>query len=88
MPDRTGASRFSALVGMIMHDADPAYLYQEPDMQEKVPWLEFCTGLAEKGPRGIDQVAMIPPPRAYWTRLAFDGLPPSIHEKQAKVRES
>ncbi|OQV18332.1 putative Sulfotransferase 1C2 [Hypsibius exemplaris] len=82
---KSGASRFSALVGMIMHDANPVYLYQEPDMQEKVPWLEFCTGAGEKGPRGIDQISLIPSPRAYWTRLAFDGLPPSVHTQHAKV---
>ncbi|GAU92066.1 hypothetical protein RvY_04205-2 [Ramazzottius varieornatus] len=82
---KSGASRFCALIGMIMQDADPDYLYREPDLQEKVPWLDFCTAVNAEGPRGIEQISLIAPPRAYWTRYAFDGLPSSIHQSGAKI---
>ena len=70
---------------MIMHDADPDYLYRQPDLQEKVPWLDFCTAVNADGPRGIEQVSLIPPPRAYWTRHSYDGLPSSVNQSGAKV---
>ena len=82
-----GSVWLSAIVYMIRSDADPTCLQRGAPLEEKVPYLEFCTPANYAGYRAIDQLTQLPPGRAFFSHLSYEALPPSIPQSKTKVRK-
>ncbi|XP_055342881.1 sulfotransferase 1B1-like [Paramacrobiotus metropolitanus] len=82
---KSGSAWLSAVVAMIQADGDPATLQEGPPLEEKIPYLEFCTPANYAGHRVVDSLSAMPPGRTFFTHLSCDALPPSILKNKTKV---
>ena len=76
----------SAVVHMIMHDADPAALTTGANLERKVPSIELkLTPNSKEEDLVVTRLQAAAPPRTFFTHLGYDALPKSIVENKAKV---
>lgn len=76
----------SAVVAMIQSDGDPKAIQEGSTLEEKIPYLEFCTSANYAGYRVVDMLSQMPPGRTFFTHLSYTALPPSIIKNNSKVR--
>ncbi|OWA52820.1 putative Sulfotransferase family cytosolic 1B member 1 [Hypsibius exemplaris] len=82
---KSGSAWLSAIVTMIQANGDPASLLQGAPLDEKVPYLEFCTPANYAGYRVVDRLSQQPGGRTFFTHLSYNALPPSITQNKTKI---
>ncbi|OQV25617.1 putative Sulfotransferase family cytosolic 1B member 1 [Hypsibius exemplaris] len=82
---KSGTVWVCSVVGLILHDADPSFLLDGPPLERKVPFLEYCTPLLQKGYRGVDTLEQTTGRRLFFSHLNCDLLPPSLLTSGAKI---